>query len=66
MQMGSLVIARGARSGTGYSLDVFEKRDDVVSETLQTSREQKTRHVSFADAVQSSVDTEVERFCSRT
>ena len=32
--------------------------------TLQTGREQKTRHVSFADVVRSSVDTEVERFCS--
>ena len=66
MQMGLLVIARGARSGTGYSLDVSEVQDGVVSVTLQTGREQKTRHLSFTDAVQSFVDTEVERFCSRT
>ena len=52
MHWGSLVMARGARSGLVYPLHISDTRDDVVSVYLQPCMERETRHVSFADVLQ--------------
>lgn len=58
MHCGSLVIARGARSGLVYPMHVSEVRDGVVSCTTLTCHWRETRCVSFASELHYAPETE--------
>ena len=58
VQCGSLVIARGARSGSVYPMHVSEVRDGVVSCTTLTCHRRETRRVSFASDLHHAQDIE--------